>query len=83
MQQPMGMPMGGMDMSMQQQMGMPPQGYGMPNVNIQPAQFQNFAQGQGEMVSAESEFAIYKHVNRFAGNLIKLYNCTWGKFQNI
>ena len=41
-------------MSMQQQMGMPPQGYGMPNVNIQPAQFQNFAQGQGEMVSAES-----------------------------
>ena len=66
MQQPMGMPMGGMDMSMQQQMGMPPQGYGMPqmgmppqgygmpNVNIQPAQFQNFAQGQGEMVSAES-----------------------------
>jgi flagellar motor switch protein FliN/FliY len=35
-------------------MGMPPQGYGMPNVNIQPAQFQNFAQGQGEMVSAES-----------------------------
>ena len=26
----------------------------MPNVNIQPAQFQNFAQGQGEMVSAES-----------------------------
>ncbi len=29
-------------------------GYGMPNVNIQPAQFQNFAPGQGEMVSAES-----------------------------
>ena len=26
----------------------------MPNVNIQPAQFQNFAPGQGEMVSAES-----------------------------
>lgn len=43
----MGMPQGGY--------GMPPQmGYGMPNVNIQPAQFQNFAQGQGEMVSAES-----------------------------
>ena len=41
------------DMGMPQ-MGMPPQGYGMPNVNIQPAQFQNFAQGQGEMVSAES-----------------------------
>lgn len=69
MQQQMGMPQGGMDMGMQQggygyppQMGMPqggygmpPQmGYGMPNVNIQPAQFQNFAQGQGEMVSAES-----------------------------
>ena len=62
----MGMPQGGMDMGMQPQMGMPmgmPQGgygmppqmgYGMPNVNIQPAQFQNFAQGQGEMVSAES-----------------------------
>lgn len=62
MQQQMGMPQGGMDMGMQQggygyppQMGMPqggygmpPQmGYGMPNVNIQPAQFQNFAQGQG------------------------------------
>ena len=52
---PMGMP----------QMGMPPMGmpmnnmnygmpYGMPNVNIQPAQFQNFAAGGGEMVSAES-----------------------------
>ena len=68
MQQQMGMPPQGygMDMGMQQQMGMPPQGYGMPqmgmppmgygmpNVNIQPAQFQNFAQGQGEMVSAES-----------------------------
>ena len=66
----MGMPQGGMDMGMQPQMGMPqggygmpqmgmpqmgmPMGYGMPNVNIQPAQFQNFAQGQGEMVSAES-----------------------------
>jgi len=36
-------------------MGMPMMGYGMPNVNIQPAQFQNFAPaGQGEMVSAES-----------------------------
>ncbi|MFG6323185.1 MAG: flagellar motor switch phosphatase FliY [Lachnospiraceae bacterium] len=66
----MGMPQGGMDMGMQPQMGMPqggygmpqmgmpqmgmPMGYGMPNVNIQPAQFQNFAQGQGAMVSAES-----------------------------
>jgi len=54
MQQPMGYgmpPMGyGMPpMGMQQ-----PMGYGMPNVNIQPAQFQNFAPGQGEMVSAES-----------------------------
>ncbi len=46
----MGMPQGGYAMP---QMGMP-MGYGMPNVNIQPAQFQNFAQGQGEMVSAES-----------------------------
>ena len=48
---------GGMNMGMgmppQMNMGMP-MGYGMPNVNIQPAQFQNFAQGQGEMVSAES-----------------------------
>ena len=65
----MGMPQGDMGMGMQPQMnmGMPmgygmqpqmnmgmPMGYGMPNVNIQPAQFQNFAQGQGEMVSAES-----------------------------
>ncbi len=66
----MGMPQGGMDMGMQPQMGMPqggygmpqmgmpqmgmPMGYGMPNVNIQPAQFQNFAQGQGAMMSAES-----------------------------
>jgi flagellar motor switch protein FliN/FliY len=32
--------------------GMP--AYGMPNVNIQPAQFQNFAPSQSEMVSAES-----------------------------
>lgn len=47
----MGMPQQGYGMP---QMGMPPMGYGMPNVNIQPAQFQNFAQGQGEMVSAES-----------------------------
>lgn len=67
MQPQMGMPQGGMDMGMgmQPQMGMPqggygmpqmgmPMGYGMPNVNIQPAQFQNFAQGQGAMVSAES-----------------------------
>lgn len=67
MQQPqmnMGMPQGGygmpqmnmgapMGMQPQMNMGMP-MGYGMPNVNIQPAQFQNFAQGQGEMVSAES-----------------------------
>ena len=64
----MGMPQGGMDMNMGMQpgmnmgmpqmqmgMGMPMMGYGMPNVNIQPAQFQNFAPaGQGEMVSAES-----------------------------
>lgn len=69
MQPQMGMPQGGMDMGMQPQMGMQmgmpqggygmpqmgmPMGYGMPNVNIQPAQFQNFAQGQGAMVSAES-----------------------------
>lgn len=46
----MGMPQGGYGMP---QMGMP-MGYGMPNVSIQPAQFQNFAPGQGEMVSAES-----------------------------
>ncbi len=51
MQPQMGMPQGGY--GMQPQMGMP-MGYGMPNVSIQPAQFQNFAQGQGEMVSAES-----------------------------
>ena len=60
----MGMPQGGygmpqmnmgapMGMQPQMNMGMP-MGYGMPNVNIQPAQFQSFAQGQGEMVSAES-----------------------------
>lgn len=42
---PMGMPMGNMNY------GTP---YGMPNVNIQPAQFQNFAPGGAEMVSAES-----------------------------
>jgi len=48
----MGMPQGGYGYP--PQMGMPQGGYGMPNVNIQPAQFQNFAQGQGEMVSAES-----------------------------
>ncbi len=57
MQPQMGMPgMQGMPM-MQPQMGMqgmPMMGYGMPNVSIQPAQFQNFAAGQGEMVSAES-----------------------------
>ncbi|MBD5452091.1 MAG: flagellar motor switch phosphatase FliY, partial [Lachnospiraceae bacterium] len=48
MQPQMGMPM------MQPQMGMPMMGYGMPNVSIQPAQFQNFATGQPDMVSAES-----------------------------
>lgn len=53
MQQPqMGMPM--MQPQMQPQMGMPMMGYGMPNVSIQPAQFQNFATGQPDMVSAES-----------------------------
>lgn len=46
----MGMPMQGMGVP---QMGMPGM-YGMPNVNIQPAQFQNFAAPGGEMVSAES-----------------------------
>ncbi len=57
---PMGMPQMGMP-----PMGMPPMGmpmnnmnygapYGMPNVNIQPAQFQNFATAGAEMVSAES-----------------------------
>lgn len=48
----MGMPQ--MPMGMGQ---MPPYGgipYGMPNVNIQPAQFQNFAPTGQEMVSAES-----------------------------
>jgi len=54
--QMMGMPpqMGMPQMQMQPQMGMPMMGYGMPNVNIQPAQFQSFAPGQSEMVSAES-----------------------------
>ncbi len=54
---PMAAPAPDMNMGMQPQMnmGMPMMGYGMPNVNIQPAQFQNFAPaGQGEMVSAES-----------------------------
>ncbi len=57
MQPQMGMPQ---MMGMQPQMGMPqmnmgmPMGYGMPNISIQPAQFQNFAVNQGEMVSAES-----------------------------
>jgi flagellar motor switch protein FliN/FliY len=46
----MGMPQGGYGMPY----GMPMQGMGMPNVNIQPAQFQNFAPAQQEMVSAES-----------------------------
>lgn len=48
------MGMGQMPMGMGQ---MPPYGgmpYGMPNVNIQPAQFQNFAPTGQEMVSAES-----------------------------
>ena len=60
-----GMPQGnlGMDMSqmgapmgMPMNNGVPPYGmpYGMPNVNIQPAQFQNFAPANAEMVSAES-----------------------------
>lgn len=52
-----GMPQQGMPMYGMPQMGMQqgmPMGYGMPNVNIQPAQFQNFAQGQSDMVSAES-----------------------------
>lgn len=47
----MGMPQ--MNMGMPQP-GMPMMGYAMPNVNIQPAQFQNFAAPQSEMVSAES-----------------------------
>ena len=60
---PMGMPqMGAAPMGMPQmgtpQMGAVPMGmpmnYGMPNVNIQPAQFQNFAASGTEMVSAES-----------------------------
>lgn len=54
MQQQMNMGMPQMQMGMPQQMPMGGMGYGMPNVNIQPAQFQNFAPGQGEMVSAES-----------------------------
>jgi flagellar motor switch protein FliN/FliY len=59
-QQGYGMPpQGGYAMPPQQGYGMPQQGYGMPyggmpNVNIQPAQFQNFAPAQSEMVSAES-----------------------------
>lgn len=53
----MGMPQ--MDMSQMgamPQMGMPYGGmpYGMPGMNIQPAQFQNFAPGNPEMVSSES-----------------------------
>lgn len=54
----MGMPQMGMSPQMAMpQMGMPMNygaPYGMPNVNIQPAQFQNFAAGGAEMVSAES-----------------------------
>lgn len=51
----MGMPQMNMGMP-QMNMGMPQGGmpYGMPNVNIQPAQFQNFAPTGQEMVSAES-----------------------------
>lgn len=51
----MGMPQMGMPQMAMPQMGMPYGApYGMPNVNIQPAQFQNFAAGGTEMVSAES-----------------------------
>lgn len=61
----MGMPQMAMPQMGMPQMGMPQMGmpmnnmnygapYGMPNVNIQPAQFQNFAAGGTEMVSAES-----------------------------
>ena len=54
----MGMPPSGMPMNNGMSMygGMPQYGapYGMPNVNIQPAQFQSFAPANTEMVSAES-----------------------------
>lgn len=52
----MGMPQMGMPQMGMPQMGMPMNNmnYGMPNVNIQPAQFQNFATGGTDMVSAES-----------------------------
>lgn len=56
----MGMPQMSMPQMSMPQMGMPMNNmnygapYGMPNVNIQPAQFQNFAAGGAEMVSAES-----------------------------
>lgn len=59
----MGMPQMGMPQPDMSQMGMPPQmamppyagmPYGMPGMNIQPAQFQSFAPGGPEMVSAES-----------------------------
>ena len=66
-QMQMGMPQGMPMNQMGGQMGMPPTGmpmnggmpqygapYGMPNVNIQPAQFQSFAPANTEMVSAES-----------------------------
>lgn len=69
-QMQMGMSQGMNMNQMGGQMGMPPQGmpmnngmspygapgvpYGMPNVNIQPAQFQSFAPANTEMVSAES-----------------------------
>lgn len=54
----MGMPPTGMPMNngMPMNGGMPQYGapYGMPNVNIQPAQFQSFAPANTEIVSAES-----------------------------
>lgn len=66
-QMQMGMPQGMNMNQMGGQMGMSPTGmpmnngmpsygapYGMPNVNIQPAQFQSFAPANTEMVSAES-----------------------------
>ncbi len=57
-QMQMGMPPTGMPMNngMPMNSGMPSYGapYGMPNINIQPAQFQSFAPANTEMVSAES-----------------------------
>ena len=61
----MGMPPTGMPMNngMPMNGGMPQYGapYGMPNVNIQPAQFQSFAPANTEMVSAES-IGLFKDV---------------------